>query len=342
MICVCRTTSIFSHISVVQLIFSRGGYFEPGKGAQYNITDWQGNNVDVINRSRKIVQTTSYYPYGEPTIEPSGQRFLYGGKEREHGAGRNTYDFSARSLIAPLGQWCVPDRKAESFYPLSIYSYCGGDPINRIDDDGNDIYEINGSGHITKITKTFEYDLISVTTPNGRLQEAVFEYGTIRSTKQIGKHNGQEVYYMDIKDSESSNAIFLMLSCSTKAEWSLIQAENKETGIVNNYVGTSQSENMELSGMHIMTKVLSPDTHKLKRSVHSHPNNQIPSGFPEDQKNGEKRNGDIAVAEFIQKLYTDFKTFELFRVKSLRMEIYSKDSHRDDFSSNPPIYYEIN
>ena len=109
------------------------------------ITIRQGNNVDVINRSGKIVQTTAYYPYGEPTIEPSGQRFLYGGKEREHGAGRNTYDFSARSLIAPLGQWCVPDRKAESFYPLSIYSYCGGDPINYVDPDGNEITIIEES-----------------------------------------------------------------------------------------------------------------------------------------------------------------------------------------------------
>ena len=65
--------------------------------------------------------------------------FLYGGKEREHGGGRNSYDFSARCLIAPLGQWGVPDRKAEKYYPLSIYSYCGGDPINRIDDDGKEI-----------------------------------------------------------------------------------------------------------------------------------------------------------------------------------------------------------
>ena len=113
-----------------------GGYFDPSKGTQYYITDWQGNNVDVINRSRKIVQTTSYYPYGEPTIEPSGQRFLYGGKEREHGAGRNTYDFSARSLIAPLGQWCVPDRLSEKTPGQSIYSYCGGDPINYVDPDG--------------------------------------------------------------------------------------------------------------------------------------------------------------------------------------------------------------
>ena len=43
-----------------------------------------------------------------------------------------------------IGQWGVHDRKAEKYYPLSIYSYCGGDPINYIDPDGNVIIFING------------------------------------------------------------------------------------------------------------------------------------------------------------------------------------------------------
>ena len=68
--------------------------------------------------SGDIVQSTTYYPYGEPTIEPRGQRFLFGGKEREHAAGRNSYDFGARNLAANA------DRFAEKFYHISIYSYC--------------------------------------------------------------------------------------------------------------------------------------------------------------------------------------------------------------------------
>ncbi len=64
--------------------------------------------------------------------------FLYGAKEREHGGGRNSYDFSARCLIAPLGQWGVPDRNAEKYYPYSPYTYCAGDPINYVDPDGNE------------------------------------------------------------------------------------------------------------------------------------------------------------------------------------------------------------
>ena len=64
-----------------------------------------------------------------------GQRYLFGGKEREHAGGRNAYDFGAR-ILTPYGSWSAPDPLARKFYPLSPYSYCGGDPINRVDQDG--------------------------------------------------------------------------------------------------------------------------------------------------------------------------------------------------------------
>ncbi len=63
--------------------------------------------LSVLTAGGNIVsQATafSYYPYGEPTIEPEGQRYLFGGKEREHAGGRNSYDFGARTLTStPVG-----------------------------------------------------------------------------------------------------------------------------------------------------------------------------------------------------------------------------------------------
>ncbi|WP_303671564.1 RHS repeat domain-containing protein, partial [uncultured Muribaculum sp.] len=112
-----------------------GGYFDPEAGTMYYITDWQGNNAAVVSAGGDIVQQTTYYPYGEPTVEPAGQPFLFGGKEREHGGGRNIHDFGARCLT-PYGNWSVTDPLYEKFFPISQYSYCGGDPINRVDPDG--------------------------------------------------------------------------------------------------------------------------------------------------------------------------------------------------------------
>lgn len=50
------------------------------------------------------MQRTIYYPYGEPTIEPMGQRYLFDGKEREHAGGRTSYDFGGRCLTSH-GNW---------------------------------------------------------------------------------------------------------------------------------------------------------------------------------------------------------------------------------------------
>ena len=111
-----------------------GGYFAP-EGTFYYVTDWQGNNAAVLKSDGTLVQQTTYYPYGEPAIEPFGQRYLFGGKEREHAGGNNSYDFGARWLTS-FGSWNSPDKLSESFYWLSPFSYCGGDPINYIDPDG--------------------------------------------------------------------------------------------------------------------------------------------------------------------------------------------------------------
>ena len=85
-------------------------------------------------RLKILSDSTTYYPYGEPTIEPRGQRFLFGGKEREHAAGRNSYDFGARNLAA--NAWTTPDPKAHDYHRLSPYAYCGGDPSNYVEPDG--------------------------------------------------------------------------------------------------------------------------------------------------------------------------------------------------------------
>ena len=110
------------------------GYFDPAQGVMYYAADWQGNNIGVYTAEGRRTRNIIYYPYGEPTIEPVGERFLFGGKERERGGGRNSYDFGARILSS--GAWTTPDPLAERFYPLSPYIYCSADPINHIDPDG--------------------------------------------------------------------------------------------------------------------------------------------------------------------------------------------------------------
>lgn len=87
----------------------------------------------------KIEQHTGYYPYGEPWSEPSGQPWLYGGKERMHDNGLNEYDFSARRLNSALCLWTTPDPLAQKFANTNPYTYCAANPIRFIDPTGKEL-----------------------------------------------------------------------------------------------------------------------------------------------------------------------------------------------------------
>ena len=133
-----------------------------------------------------------------------------------------------------------------------------------------------------------------------------------------------------------------MLASNTSVEWSLIQVVNKESGASENYISTSNDKNFEKIGMTILLNILNPKDYILKRDMHSHPNNNIPSGFPQDFKEGDRINGDIPAAKLINQYYPDFRDFEVFRVPSLKIDVYTPDSNKDDFILNPERYYDFN
>ena len=113
-----------------------GGYFDGEGLAHYSHTDFQGNITMVTDRDGQLCQHTGYYPYGEPWREPSGQPYLYGGKERMRDGSLNDYDFSARRLNSALALWTAPDPMARDFSNINPYVYCASNPIRYIDPTG--------------------------------------------------------------------------------------------------------------------------------------------------------------------------------------------------------------
>ena len=126
------------------LVMSRfpGGFFDSTGSPYYYLTDFQGNNIGVYDKTGKLVQRTDYYASGEPWLEPeygnsaSGNRYLFGGKERMAGGALNEYDFEARNYVASFQRFTTIDPEAEKFPWMSPYAYCNGNPINFIDPTG--------------------------------------------------------------------------------------------------------------------------------------------------------------------------------------------------------------
>lgn len=82
-----------------------------------------------------------YYPYGGIIADlGSGnflQPFLFGGKELISANGIHEYDLGARRYWTGAPQFTTIDKLCEEFYWLSPYLYCGNNPVNAVDRDGN-------------------------------------------------------------------------------------------------------------------------------------------------------------------------------------------------------------
>ena len=64
------------------------------------------------------------------------QTHKYNGKEFDLMHGLNEYDYGARQYDPAIAQFTTVDPLCEKYYHISPYSYCGGNPINRVDPDG--------------------------------------------------------------------------------------------------------------------------------------------------------------------------------------------------------------
>ena len=91
-----------------------------------------------------MTQTIHHYPYGGTLTHSTNQgvqKYKYNGKEFDRTHGLDWYDYSARQYDPASGRFTSMDPLCEKYYNISPYSYCAGNPVNRIDPDGRDWYQ---------------------------------------------------------------------------------------------------------------------------------------------------------------------------------------------------------
>lgn len=272
----------------------------------YYNQDHLGNNREVVDIKGRIHQVTNYYPFGAPFADPAAVRsadlqpYKYNGKELDLMHGLNTYDYGARQYDPILARWDRVDPLAEKNYPFSPYSYCAGDPVNKIDPDGRDDYYTSNGQFLFRDEKETDniiirnqalYEMKSMTgaewinpdTPIGKADLSVEAYSAIYTNilKRAGFNtdkllNGQ-VSIVKLKD-------------NTAGDGPQYQADgfyNHEAVIP--YANADIARCMNIDGMHQVTAYCHPlgDANRGYLSTISNVVNVL--GIHEFECHGEKR-----------------------------------------------------
>lgn len=112
----------------------------------YYITDHLGSVRAVTDAEGEVLDTFDYMPYGsELTVDADNiTDYRFTCKEKQLMFGNsNIYDSFAR-FQNTTGRFMSIDPKAESFYHISPYTYCAGDPVNLVDPNGEIIKDPDG------------------------------------------------------------------------------------------------------------------------------------------------------------------------------------------------------
>ena len=121
----------------VAITGGRAVYSDNSWATNYYITDHLGSVRAVTDAEGEVLDTFDYMPYGSEISSTSSTTtdYRFTGKERQSMVNNSIYDSFAR-FQNTYGRFMSIDPKAESFYHISPYTYCAGDPVILVDPDG--------------------------------------------------------------------------------------------------------------------------------------------------------------------------------------------------------------
>ena len=147
----------------LEMLRFAGGYFDADLVPHYYVADYLGSNIAVIRSDGALVQSATYYPYGEPHRDPaadagfgisdpalpmsaptsntatastSSNPYLYGGKEYVRRDGLREYVYGARMCVPSVTRFNSMDELCELRPWESPYLFCGGNPVRYVDPTG--------------------------------------------------------------------------------------------------------------------------------------------------------------------------------------------------------------
>ena len=152
-----------SAADTLEMIRFAGGYFDENLVSHYYVTDYLGSNIAVIRSDGTLVQSATYYPYGEPHRDPSASAgigigisepalplsataiisdedntilnpYLFHNKRLD--LVTRTYEYPLRTYVSTVQYWSSMDSYAERYLHLSPYCSFACNPIRYTDETG--------------------------------------------------------------------------------------------------------------------------------------------------------------------------------------------------------------
>ena len=177
--------------------------------AVVDITDGTVSDLGSV-----VLEESDYMPFGTrftDTAAPTdtANRHRFAGKEDQAFAGLPYIDFGARLYDPATARWNTSDPMAEKYTNLSPFLFCAGNPVNLVDPNGLDIWNVDSTGVITNIGTSSDVMLYS-------------SYGQmIRMTAQdefLLRDLKESVGSTYINDSGSSKKVSIYKSSSGRAD----------------------------------------------------------------------------------------------------------------------------
>ena len=301
-------------------------------------SDHIGSTAWVSGVTGTGIAHRGYLPFGEPFVTQQlpgawNPRYTFSGKERDEETGYSY--FGARYYHSDLSIWLSVDPMSDKYPSLSPYAYCGNNPIQIMDPNGEDIWEINSHGRVVNHIEDQTIDAFYLVDKKGnRLagKEVSFNYGTIESFKsQYSDDYNTTFDWYNVRGDDNGKKLFEFFANNTKVEFShLMLGVKGDEGL--NIISTSHETSKEHSVNFLLDNKYQYG-YTIRGHNHSHPNNtQYPSGL-------ENRDKDIAFAKKLTNISlkngSSIPTFQIYIPKTGKYIKYNKNSTHSQFPAYP-------
>lgn len=137
-----ETLHVMDDASRVAMVETRTGGTDAGPAQliRYQLADHAGSTALELDDRARVVSYEEYHPYGSTAYQAvasavqAPKRYRFTAKERDEETG---LAFHGARYYAPwLGRWTGAEPRFDARRNVGAYTYCGGNPVGRVDADG--------------------------------------------------------------------------------------------------------------------------------------------------------------------------------------------------------------